>query len=259
MALYRKYLSLQVKSAFQYRLAFFFDMFSSLLMTLATFFSILLIFQNFETVGGYTLNEVLITYSTVYCTFALSETIFRGFDQFDKLVRTGELDRLLIRPRSIFVQVMGWKFEFNKIGRILFSFALLIYALLSAGIVWSVMKVITVILMFIGSVIIFAGMFMLYSAVSIFTVDGIEAMNVLTNGGRDLCEYPIDIYSGFFRKVFTYIIPLGVVNYLPLQYLLDFEGTGLFNAFCPLLGFVFFGVCYLVFKWSLKKYKSTGS
>ena len=259
MGLYKKYLSLQVKSAFEYRIAFFFDMFSSLLMTLATFFSILLIFQNFETVGGYTLNEVLITYAMVYCTFALSETVFRGFDQFDKLVRTGELDRLLIRPRSIFIQVLGWKFEFNKIGRIVFSFALLIYALISAGIAWTVMKVITAILMFICSIVIFAGMFLLFSSVSIFTVEGIEAMNVLTNGGRDLCEYPIDIYSGFFRRFFTYIIPLGVVNYLPLQYLLGYSGAGIFHALCPLISFAFFGVCYLVFKWSLKKYKSTGS
>lgn len=259
MKLYRKYLSLQIKSAFEYRTSLIFDIISSTLTTIGVFFGIILLFQKYQTVGGYSIDEVLITYSMVYGAFALSECIFRGFDQFDKLVRSGELDRLLIRPRSIFIQVLGYKCEFNKIGRILFSIGILIYSLINAGIAWTAMKVVTVLLMFFGSVIIFAGLFLLFSSVSIFTVDGIEFMNVVTNGGRDLCEYPIDIYGTFFRKVFTYIIPLGCVNYLPLQYLLGYESATLLNALCPLFGIIFFIVCYFVFRWALTKYKSTGS
>ena len=259
MRLYRKYLSLQIKTAFEYRTSLFFDIISSTLSTVAVFFGILLLFQKYQTVGGYSIHEVLITYSTVYGAFALAECLFRGFDQFDKLVRSGELDRLLIRPRSIFLQVLGYKCEFNKLGRIIFSIGILIYALLTASITWTAMKVVTIILMFVGSVIVFAGLFLLYSAVSIFTVEGIEFMNVVTNGGRDLCEYPIDIYGTFFRKFFTYIIPLGCVNYLPLQYLLGSANATIFNALCPLFSIAFFAVCYLIFRWALTKYKSTGS
>lgn len=258
MSLYRKYLALQVKSAFSYRASLVFDMISSALSTFTVFISIILLFQKYNTIGGYYVNDVLITYSMIYCTFSISEMVFRGFDQFDKLVRTGELDRLLIRPRSIFMQVLGFKFEFNKIGRVLFSFVILIYSLLSASISWSILKILTVVLMFFGSIVIISGMFLIYSSVSIFTVEGIEAVNVITNGGRDLCQYPIDIYSGFFRKVFTYIIPLGVVNYLPLRYLLGMTNF-IFNALSPILSIVFFLACYLLFRWSLTKYKSTGS
>ncbi len=259
MGLYRKYVKIQIKSAFQYRASFFFDMISSALSTLGVFFGIILLFQNYETVGGYTLSEVLITYAMIFCSFSVAEMVFRGFDQFDKLVRTGELDRLLIRPRSVFMQVLGYKIEFNKLGRVAFSVGVLVYALVASGIVWTPMRIVTTILMFVGSVVLFAGIFLIYSGVSIFTVNGIEFMNVLTNGGRDLAEYPIDIYSGFFRKIFTYVIPIAVVNYLPLQYLLGYPSATLFNALCPLLAFAFFGLCYLFFRWSLTKYKSTGS
>lgn len=259
MKLYRKYLSLQIKSAFEYRTSLIFNMISGSLTTVASFFAIMMLFQNFETVGGYSLNEVLITYAMVNFTFGVAECVFRGFDTFDKLVRTGELDRLLIRPRSIFIQVLGHKIELNKIGRILFGFAVLIYALLNAGIVWTAMKVLVVVLMIFGSIIIFAGLFLIFSSVSIFTVEGIEVMNVVTNGGRDLAEYPIDVYSGAFRKFFTYIIPLGVVNYVPLQYLLGFENASIWYALSPLMSVVFFGICFFIFKWALTKYKSTGS
>ena len=259
MKLYRKYVSLQIKSALQYKASLIFDIFSSLLTTLATFFGIILLFQKFESVGGYTISEVLITYSLIYFAFSMSEMIFRGFDQFDILVRTGELDRLLIRPRSIFMQVLGYKIEFNKFGRAMFALVLLVYSLITSTIVWNLMKVFVVVIMFIGAVIIFAGMFLIYSGLSIFTIEGLEVVNVITNGGRDLCEYPIDVYSNVFRKVFTYIIPLACVNYLPLQYLLGYPNATLLYALSPLFSVVFFAVSYLFFRWALTKYKSTGS
>lgn len=259
MKLYRKYLSIHVKSTFQYRTSFLFDIISSALITISSLFGILLLFQRFDTVGGYTKDVILITYSMIHCGFASAEMMFRGFDQFDHLVRTGELDRLLIRPRSIFLQVLGYKIEFNKLGRVVFGFGLLIYSLISSSIVWTAMRVITVILMYIGSIVIFAGMFLIYSGVSIFTVEGLEVMNVITNGGKHLCEYPIDVYSGVFRKFFTYILPLACINYIPLQYLLGYESATLFNALSPLISFAFFALCYLFFRWAITKYKSTGS
>lgn len=259
MRMYFKYLSLQMKTAFEYRGSLAFDMIASALTTIATFFGILCLFERFDTVGGYTINQVLITYSIVTFSFAIAECFFRGFDQFDRLVKTGELDRLLIRPRSIFLQVLGYKTEWNKLGRTVFSGAIIIYALLSANIVWTAMKVFVVLLTILGTIIIFVSLFMIYASVSIFTIEGLEAVNIITNGGRDLCYYPLDIYSGFFKKVFTFIIPFACINYLPLQYLLGTPNAGLFYALSPLLSIVFFAVCLGIFQWSLTKYKSTGS
>lgn len=259
MRMYFKYLSLQMKTAFEYRGSLAFNMISSALTTVATFFGILCLFEKFNTVGGYTINQVLITYSIVTFSFAIAECFFRGFDQFDKLVQTGELDRLLIRPRSIFLQVLGSKAEWNKLGRMFFSGGIIIYALLNANIVWSAMKVVVVLLTILGTIIMFVALFMIYASVSIFTIEGLEAVNIITNGGRDLCYYPLDIYSGFFKRIFTFIIPFACINYLPLQYLLGFEGAGLIYALSPLFSIVFFAICLGIFQWSLTKYKSTGN
>lgn len=258
MKLYFKYLSLQIKSAFEYRTSLVFDMISSMLSTLACFCGIIALFSKFHTIGGYSVDEVLITYSMVSFTFAIAECFFRGFDQFDKLVRTGELDRLLIRPRSVFFQVLGYKVEFNKLGRILFSGVILVVALVKVQITWTAMRVLTLFLMMFGSIIMIFSLFLIYSSVSIFTIEGLEVMNIITNGGRDLCYYPLDVYSSALRKVFTYIIPLAVVNYLPLRYLLGLE-TSIFYGLSPLIAIAFFALCYLLFRWSLTKYKSTGS
>ena len=259
MKMYFKYLSIQMKSAFEYRGSMVFSMISSALTTVATFFGILCLFERFNTIGGYTINQVLITYSIVTFSFAFSECFFRGFDQFDKLVRNGELDRLLIRPRSIFLQVLGFKTEWNKLGRMVFSGGIIIYALIAANIEWTLLKAVVIALMIVGTVVMFAGIFLIFSSVSIFTVEGVEAVNIITNGGRDLCYYPLDIYANFFKKFFTFMIPFACINYLPLRFVLGFENTGIFHALSPLLSIVFFGICYLIFQWSLTKYKSTGN
>lgn len=259
MKMYFKYLSLQIKSSFEYRVSLVFNMISSALSTVAFFFGIVCLFESFDHIGPYHLNEILITYSVITFSFSTAECFFRGFDMFDKLVRTGELDRLLIRPQSIFLQVLGSNVEFSKCGRMIFSFSILIYAVLSSSIVWTAMRVVTLVLMIVGSIIIFAGMFLIYSGVAIFTIEGLEAVNIITDGGRDLCSYPLDVYANYLRKLFTYVIPMAFVNYLPLKFLLGTCGNNLLYAFLPLISIVFFALCYLFFRWALTKYKSTGS
>lgn len=259
MRLYGKYLSIQLKSMFEYKASLIFNTITSALYTIVTFFGVYFLFQKFDTVAGYTMSDILITYSIISFSFYLTQCFFRGFDDFDKLVITGELDRFLIRPRSIFLQVLGHKIEFSRLGRVLFSGLVMIVVFATSNIDWTVMKVLTIILMNVGSILIFAGMFLFYSGICIFTVEGLEVVNIITHGGHQLSEYPIDIYSKFFKIVFTYIIPFGCVNYLPLHYLLGKSGATILYALSPLFTIVFFILCYIFFRWAITKYKSTGS
>ena len=256
--LYGKYLKIQLKSAMEYRVTLLFDTISSMLYTVASFFGIYLLFQQFETVGVYSFQDVLITYSIICFAHSVSDCIFRGFDQFDKLVSTGELDRLLIRPRSIFMQVLGYKTELTRLGRMLFCLAVLIVGLVWLPIEWTLLKVFTVIFMIVGACVIYLALVLVYAGLCIFTVEGLEVMNIFTSGGRELSQYPLDIYHKFFKTVFTFVIPFGLVNYLPLRYLLGYTAN-IFYVFVPLFTILFFILCYLFFKWSITKYKSTGS
>lgn len=260
MKLYLSYLKVQLKTAMGYKGDTFLMTIASALSSFAPIFSVYLLFGKYTSVGGYGFNEVLIMFSVVLIVFSVSEMMFRGFDQFDKLVRNGELDRLLIRPRSIFFQVLGIKIELSKIGRIILGSVLLWYALATSTISWTFMKIITLCLMLVSGIIIYLGIYLLSSSFTIFTVEGAEVVNIFTNGSREVCTYPLDIYHKIFKLFFTFIVPLACFNYIPLKYLLDNVGnTSLFYALFPLVSIIFFIPCVLVFNWSLKHYKSTGS
>lgn len=258
--MYRKYLSHQIKISLQYRAATFLNMFISSLAIVSSIFSFLLIFTTFDTIAGYTLQDVLLTYSISNLVFSLSEFFFRGFDLFDKLILKGGLDVMLLRPRGLVLQILGSKVEFGKLGRVLFSLIVLLYIVFTSSIQWSVLKVITLFLMVLSGVVIFLGVFFLTSALTVFTVSGNEVANIFTHGGKELSEYPIDIYKNFFKKFFTFIVPFACFNYLPLQFLMSKPAASIWvNMLSPVYGMLFIVPCYFVFKWALKKYNSTGT
>ena len=52
----------------------------------------------------------------------------RGFDHFSKIIVNGNFDILLIRPRSLFIQIIGHDICYEKIGRVLLSLGVFIFS-----------------------------------------------------------------------------------------------------------------------------------
>jgi len=88
----------------------------------------------------------------------------------------------------------------------------------------------------------------------------LEFINIMTNGSKELANYPINIYKKWLTRIFTFVIPIACFNYLPLSYIL---GKGslprIVYAISPVLGMLFVIPCLLFMNWALKKYQSTGT
>lgn len=257
MRLYFKYVSTQLKTNFMYRSSTWMAMIGQTISTLSALLGVMLLFSQYNSVGGYTFNQILITFAVINFAFAFSEMIFRGFDQFDTLVRMGTLDALLLRPRNLVLQICGQKIETMKLGRTIFSVIILIVAVFASNVQWNIIKAIVYIEMIIAGVIVFFGVYLFTSSITIFTIQKPEFVNVLVYGGRDLCFYPLDVFKKWITKFFTFIVPYGVFNYIPLRYLL-FNENMLIAVFSPLMSVVFAFLMYLLFNFCMKFYKSAG-
>jgi ABC-2 type transport system permease protein len=226
----------------------------------AIFAGLYLLFERFGQIKGWQFFEVALCFAIIHMSFSLSECFARGFDMFSNLIVKGEFDRLLVRPRSTFVQVLGSKFEFSKIGRLFQSFIVLIWAISNLPIEWGVIKAITLLLMITSGVLIFTGIYMLAATLCFWTVQGLEVANIFTDGGREMAQYPLNIYQKWVARFFTYVIPFGTVNYLPLMYILGRnEGNDLLYMLTPALGSLFIFPCFLIWQFGVKHYQSTGS
>lgn len=258
MKLYIKYLSIYVKSIMQYKTSFFFTTLGQFLISFSAFLGIYFMFYRFNSVEGFTYSEVLICFSVVLIAFSLAECFFRGFDTFSGVISNGEFDRIMLRPRNVMFQVLASKIEITRIGRLFQAALILVYAILNCGVTWTADKVFTLIIMIIGGTALFSGLFIIYASICFFTIEGLEFMNIFTDGGREYGKYPMSIYGDYVLKFFTYIIPLACVQYYPFMYLIGRTKNVLYSL-TPLAAFIFLIPCLILWKIGVRHYKSTGS
>lgn len=258
MKLYVKYFSMHLKSQMQYKTSFFFGALGQFLVSFATFLSISFLFARFDSVGGFTYEEVLICFAIILIAFSMAELFGRGFDRFPVILGNGGFDRALVRPRNIIFQVLASQIDFSRLGRFIQAALILIYALPRSGIFWTWDKIITLILMITCGAILFFGLFIIYAAFSFFTIEGLEFMNILTDGAREHGRLPFSVYGDNILKFLTYIVPLALIQYYPLLYIIGRE-ENIIYALMPIISLVFLLPCYLFFSYGIKKYKSTGS
>jgi ABC-2 type transport system permease protein len=110
-----------------------------------------------------------------------------------------------------------------------------------------------------GGCAIFFGIFVLGAALAFLSSDSLEIVNILSDGGREISQYPLTIFDKAFRRFFTFVIPFGCVNYLPLEFVLGRPGAGAWTSMLPLAGFVFLALCILLWRAGARRYVSTGS
>lgn len=258
MRLYLKFFSIHLKSQMIHKVSFFLTALGQFLVSFTAFLGILFMFSRFNEVEGFTLQQVLLCYGIVLLSFSLAECFGRGFDVFPQMIGNGEFDRVLVRPRSEVFQVLSSKMEFTRIGRVLQAVIVFIYAIPTSGVVWTWDKILTLLIMIICGSLIFFGLFLIYAALSFFTLEGLEFMNVFTDGGREFGRYPFSVYGDGILKFLTYVIPLALFQYYPLLYLLDIEQNKLYMLL-PLAALIFLVPCYAFWRFGLRRYKSTGS
>jgi len=258
MKLYSKYFAMHLQSQMQYKSSFFLSVFGQFLVAFTAFLGIHFLFDRFDSVGGFTYEEVLICYAVMITAFSLAEFLGRGFDRFPVLLGNGGYDRALVRPRNVVFQVLASQTDFSRIGRLFQAVAMMLFAVPRSGIDWTWDRVLTLCLMIICGAFLFFGLFIVYAAFSFFTVEGLEFMNILTDGAREHGRLPFGVYGDGVLKFLTYVVPLALVQYYPLLYLTG-RRDEFWLALLPLLSLLFLLPCYLFFRFGMGRYRSTGS
>jgi ABC-2 type transport system permease protein len=263
LRLYGRYVGISLRGQMQYRASFIMLSLGTFLTTSVEFLGVWVLFDRFGGLRGWTLPEVALFYGLVNVSFALAEAAGRGFDTFDGMVRSGDFDRLLLRPRSTALQVAGRDFQLMRIGRFAQGFAILLYAAAVLEVVWTLPRILLLMVAILGGACVFGGLLVLQATMAFWTIDSLEIMNTLTYGGVQTAQYPLTIYRDWFRRFFTYIVPLAGVTYFPAVAIIgrpDPLGTSrLFQALSPLVGVVFVWVALRVWQFGVRHYHSTGS
>lgn len=258
VSLYLDAFKLHLKSQMQYRVSFFVSILGQFLVSFTTFLGLIFLFTRFHAIGDFSYEEVLLCYAIMLMSFALGECFGRGFDRFSTMIGNGEFDRMLVRPRYPIYQILLSNMDFSRMGRLLQALVVLIYTVMKINIVWTWDRGLTLIIMIVSGGILFGILFFLGAAISFFTIESLEVLNIFTDGGYEFGRYPFSIYGKSILKLLTFCVPLALVQYYPLLYITGRE-TNSFFMFLPVFSMLFVVPCYLLWRLGLHKYRSTGS
>ena len=263
LRLYRHYAAVSIRGQLQYRASFVMNSIGAFLATGSEFFAIWALFQRFRQLRGWTLPQIALFYGMMSISFALCDAIGRGFDAFGTTVKEGNFDRLLLRPRSTVLQLLGQELTLRRVGRLAQGVAVLGYAIWGGNIDWSVGRAFLLCASIACSICVFLGLYVLAATSAFWTVEGLEVWAAFTYGGVTMGQYPRPIYRAWFRGLFTYVIPLSCVSYFPGLVILgraDPLGMPAFVGWIvPLAGPVFLIGCLQIWRIGVRHYRSTGS
>ena len=261
--LYVRYLGISIRSQMQYRASFIMLSAGVFISSSIEFVGVWALFDRFGSLKGWALPEVALFYGIVNIAFALAEAAARGFDTFAGMVRTGEFDRLLLRPRSTALQMAGREFQLVRFGRLGQGLVALIWSGAALGLAWSMPKLALTVATVLGGTCLFVGLFILQATLCFWTTESLEIMNTMTYGGVEATQYPLTIYRDWFRRFFSYVVPLACVTYFPALAILGREDplrtSVSFQCAAPLVGVAFLFLSLQVWKIGVRHYRSTGS
>lgn len=261
--LYFRYVGASIRSQMQYRASFLMQALGLFMALASEFVGIWALFDRFGAVKGWSLPEIALFFGMANISFALSEMAVRGFDTFDSIIKSGEFDRYLVRPRSTALQVASREFQLLRFGRLTQGLMVLIYGSTASDVTWTLPTVGLLLGAILGGASLFSGLFVLQATLAFWTTETLELANTVTYGGVETAQYPLTIYRPWFRRFFTVVVPLACVTYFPATIILgrpDELGTSeLFRWLAPLVGVTFFAASLQVWKFGVRHYRSTGS
>ena len=264
LALYGRYVATSLRAQAQYPA-------STLMLTAGHFaataielLGVFALFDRFGPVGGFSFGEAALFYGLVNIMFAVADLLTRGFDVFGTdFVRTGAFDRVLLRPRAAALQLAGYEVRLSRLGRLLQASVVLIFATNLAPIAWDASTIAIAVWAVAGGVALFFGILVLQATLAFWTVDSLEIMNVLTYGGVQAAQYPLNIYAAWFRQVLTFGLPLACVAYYPVLAILKrpdpLGAPDWLLPLAPIAGFAFLALSFVAWRAGMARYTSTGS
>lgn len=255
--LYFRFLAVHLKTAMAYKGSFILSCIGQLLITTNVFLGVKFLLDRFGSVGGYRLPELTLCYSVILLSCSLAECFGRGFDSFPRILSSAQFDRILVRPRGIVFQILCQDMKPSVISRAAQAIVMLVYGITAGAVQWTIGKAMTLAAMVLCGSVLFFGLFLLYAALCFFTMEGLEVMNIFTDGAREYGKYPFGIYGKGVLLITTLIVPLALVQYWPLQYLLN-RGPWQYGLL-PLLSLLFLIPVCSFWKFGVAHYRSTGS
>lgn len=209
-------------------------------------------------VAGWTAYELLVLtgcYTAVSGAFgallqpALVETMGR--------IRMGTFDYLLLRPAGALLQAMVGAFNPWRLMEVVAGVVLIVVGLVGSGVVPGPLDVFVALFVMTCGLVALWSLGILVAAASFFAL-ALENLTFLMEAGLDFARWPISVFRGPLKALFTFVVPFALMTSYPAQIVLGHGGAELLpNAL--LTAVLLASIATLAWRRALANYTSASS
>ena len=264
LKMYRHFVLIYMMGKLAYHFSLVFELIANTIQIGVYFAGFMVIFHNFETIAGWTQNEVLFMFTTSWLTYSLSCFFFWSpMKDMGELIRNGKFDLYLTRPIGPMLYMVLQQFQYTFIPRLVLSVFFWIYSMSKLSIEWTANTISFYAVNMLSSFVIFSAITIFTGTISFWTIKSEEIVSLLTNnnhGLKNYTDYPLTIYSKGIGFLLTFIIPYAFTSYYPVSNILDKNLVYPEYAYLsPLIALIAGTAAYLFWKTGLKHYNSAGA
>lgn len=209
----------------------------------------LTIFAFKETIGGYTLNDVMLFWAISSGAYGLTHILFNGLNRLPEYIEEGKLDAFLTMPKNPLCYVATSSTEPSAFGDLLYGYlALIIFNFSLKNILLYTILIVFGSLIYASTICIFNTLTFIFYRSSYLT-DAVK--EALLNSSL----YPDVIFNRAIKIVFFTIIPSGFACWIPVHLLMEFELSKLIILI--LVTIVTISLAFIFFHKGLKHYSSS--
>lgn len=224
MTRYAKLLWVQLRTSLAQAMAYRADFLLQGLMSLAwmalALMPLLVLFGERDTVKGWDRSSALIVMAYFMAVKAVMEGIVSpSLVQLVERIRSGAFDYVLLKPVDAQIMVSASRYEPWRIFDLFGAILVAVYALWHKGIVPSAADIALGLVLFGAGVLAMYSLWIICAAAS-FWVVRLDNLIYLMGSLFDTARWPVHVFRGMWRFVFTFIIPVALMTTFPAMALL---------------------------------------
>ena len=239
-----------------YRENFFIKGFASMLTDFLAPIVGILIYTYSKGIPGWSLHEYILLVGTFTLILGVANLFFMEMPmKIMQAVRRGTFDRYMIMPYNtlMFLTLNGW--HFDSIAEVFAGIVMMVWGLTGINAVSAVNFLLFLVLLIVG-IIFYYAVYVIIGAIALMVVK-CEGLFDLFFSLTKFSRYPMSIYGPITRIVFTFILPLGISAFYPVEVLLKGGGVALMlKLVTPVFGFMIAAIIFWNF--AMKHHTSAG-
>jgi len=217
--LYRAFLSQSLKNEMIYRSNFLVLVVMDFAFMTLNVLLFRIIYGHVDTIAGWTFHQSMILIGTVGIVREMAYLTFRqGFLELGDEVRRGTLDAYMVRPMAVNLHLAFRHVSLTEsLGEGIMGVILVAYGFAHLeGVSWLTLPIYLFFL--INSLAIYYGFSLLMNSV-VFWVLKSQELNTIVYFFMETSRYPGDIFRGFGKLFFTFVIPIAIIVTAPASVL----------------------------------------